>query len=145
MFMRMTKVLLTLGLLTAAGSSSAFYIVGGNMIYSRYCAQVWSGGSGTGVMEASMAMCQQKLQAAINQTSPITGVETCHVCVQKFDSFLVPLDDSGTATTPTAHLPRETVQRFLDGSQELRERFRIDDYERAQRELQRSVKPEPVR
>src|SRR6478735_6777612 len=63
MSIRMTKVLLALGLMAAAGSSNAFYVLStnGNLPYSRYCAQIWRGQSGWGVMESTMLKCQQKL------------------------------------------------------------------------------------
>jgi hypothetical protein len=146
MSIRMTKVALALGLMAAAGSSQAFYVLSanGNLPYSRYCAQIWRGQSGWGVMETTMLKCQQTLNSGIAMGGGITSIEGCHVCAQKFESFLTPIvspESGGTATA--GELPHELVQRFLDGTQELRERFRVDDYERAQQELQRSLWPAP--
>jgi len=145
MSIRMTKMVLALGLLAAAGSSNAFYVisVNGNLPYSRYCAQIWRGQSGWGVMEATMLKCQQKLDEGIATGGGITSIEGCHVCAQKFESFVTPIGDPESGTTTASELPHEVVQRFLDGTKELRERFRADDYERAQHELQRSLWPAP--
>ncbi|HVH36526.1 MAG TPA: hypothetical protein VM847_20715 [Tahibacter sp.] len=139
-------MVLALGLMAAAGSSQAFYVLSanGNLPYSRYCAQIWRGQSGWGVMETTMLKCQQTLNSGIAMGGGITSIEGCHVCAQKFESFLTPIvspESGGTATA--GELPHELVQRFLDGTQELRERFRVDDYERAQEELQRSLWPAP--
>lgn len=143
MSIRMTKVALALGLMAAAGSSQAFYVLSanGNLPYSRYCAQIWRGQSGWGVMEATMLKCQQKLDEGKAMGGGITSVEECHMCIQKFESFQSSggNPDSGTAS----ELPHELMQRFSDGTRELRERFRVDEYERAQLELQRSLWPAP--
>lgn len=128
MFMRMTKALLALGLLAAAGSSSAFYVSGPWLTKNGYCALLQSGDSFKGILKATMAGCQQDLDADI-ATGNYVVVQACHRCPQMF------------STVPeTAHsLQVEAVQRFRDRSLELRERFNIEAYEREQDELHRSM------
>ncbi len=143
MSVRMTKVMLALGLMAAAGSSNAFYVLSanGSLPYSRYCAQVWRGTAGMGVMESTLAKCQDRLNDAIALMSPASSVEACHMCVQKFADALVV--DTGSTTGTATELPGEAVRRFLEGTRTLREQFRIDEYERAQIELERSLSPAP--
>lgn len=134
MSVRMTKVLLALGMMTAAGSSGAFYIVSGGgyqLVQDGYCGQVWfTDQTGRGVMSHTMSDCQVQLSSEIAAaTKPIAAVEACHMCVQKF----------GTVPVTGYVLPPRVVRQFLEGTQALREQFRIDDYERAQQEFERSM------
>lgn len=128
MFSRTMKVLMALGTLTAAGSSSAFYVTGPGLTQSGYCALLQSGNSFKGIMKTTMAGCQQDYDADI-ATGNYVGVQACQRCPQMFSN--VP---------ETAHsLQIEAVRTFRDRSLELRERFHIEAYEREQDELQRSM------
>jgi hypothetical protein len=134
----MTKLLLALGLMTAAGSSGAIYIISGNgqLTQDGYCGKLIFGSMASNVMSATMLGCQQQLNSLIATASGNhTGVEACHLCIQKFK----------TVPETSVRLPIGAVRQFLDGTQALREQFRIEDYERAQQELQRSISPEPTR
>lgn len=136
MFIRMTKVLLALGLMTAAGSSGAFYLIGagGQLTQDGYCGKVINGSMASNVMDSTMLGCQQQLNSLIaTANGNYTAVEACHMCIQKFK--VVP--------ETAVRLPPGVVRDFLDRTQALREQFRIDDYERAQQELQRSTWSEP--
>jgi hypothetical protein len=141
----MKKALLALGMMVVAGQSSAMYWVGNGVVggYGGYCGQIFYGnGSGMGVMTRTMEACQTQLQNLISQYSNITAVEACHSCGRIFTN----LPETGIVAAPGgtgAGPDRETVQHFLDQTQRLREEFRVDDYERAQRELQRAFQPEP--
>ena len=146
MSIRMTKALLARGMITAAGSSSAFYVMAGSAVslpYDRYCAFVGGGGSYTGVMERTLPDCENKLQAALSGLTFGGIIQACHLCSQKFASFAI--DGSGGAAGSAAELPAdlpiETMRRFLEGTRTLRERYRIDEYERAQQEFERSLHP----
>lgn len=127
MSIRMTKVLLALGLMAAAGSSSAFYIPsGGGLTLDGYCAVL----SDQNVMKVSMAACQQVVDAATATGSQV--VKPCHMCAQKFKT----VPETAFALSP------EVVRQFVERSEALRAQFRIDEYERAQQELQRTFWPE---
>ena len=127
MFMRMKKVLLALGLVAAAGSSSAFYVPsGGGLTLDGYCAVL----SDRNVMKVSMAACQQSVDAATATGSQI--IKPCHMCAQKFKT----VPETAIKLTP------EVVHEYVERSEALRAEFRIDEYERAQQELQRTFWPE---
>ncbi len=138
--MRMTKVVLALGMMTAAGSSGAFYLTSGGLHQlpkDGYCASLWfRGNTGIGVMDTTALGCQTQLTnettAAQTAGKQIIAVQPCGLCVQKF------------ATVPvTAYvLPEPVVREYLEGTKALREEFRIDDYERAQEEFERSLATE---
>lgn len=136
MFIRMTKALLALGLMAAAGSSAAFYVVSGSgvqLTQKGYCGQVWySNQTGQGVMSTTMVGCTTQLNA-ISGGPNVAAVEACHVCNQRF----VTVPETGYV------LPPRVVRQFLEGSQALREQFRIDEFERAQEEFERSLAIEP--
>lgn len=137
MSIRMTKVLLALGLMAAAGSSGAFYITGGGPLNQNgYCARLdYANGTYRGITRLTMSDCEAEALAELQAGGgPVLAVP-CHLCVQKFK--IVP----ETAIV----LPIGLVREFFDRSRELREQFRIEEYERAQLELQRSlsIKPTP--
>lgn len=138
MFIRMTKVLLALGLMTAAGSSGAFYIPvggGGQQSQNGYSGQVWfTDNTGRGVMDITMLGCEGQLDREIlAATKPIKAVEECHWNKRWFGT--VPVTDSYVLTPGV-------ITRFLEGTRALREQFRIEDYERAQDEFERSFSRE---
>lgn len=138
MFIRTTKVLLALGLMTAAGSSGALYIVSGGghqLLQDGYCGQVWfTDQTGRGVMSNTISDCQVQLAGELAAaTRPVSAVEACHLCRQKF----------GTVPVTGYVLPPQVANQFLEGTQALRDQFRIDDYERAQQEFERSLVIEP--
>lgn len=138
MFIRMTTVLLALGLMTAAGSSGAFYIPvggGGNQSQKGYTGQIWfQDNTGKGVSDITMLGCEGQLQREIlAATKPIKVIEVCHLNKQLYGT--VPVTDSYVLTPGV-------ISRFLEGTRALREQFRIEDYERAQDEFERSFSRE---
>ena len=138
MSFRIKKALLALGMMAVAGQSFAMYVVGSGIPggYGGYCGQIFYGqGSGVGVMTRTMEACQTQLQALIPQYSGITAVEACHSCGRVFTN----LPETALLGVPD----REVIQQFLDDTQRLREQFHVDEYERAQKQLQRSTWPEP--
>lgn len=136
MFIRMTKVLLTLGLMTAAGSSSAFYITGGGSLNQNgYCARLdYGNGTYLGILKQTMQECEDQVRAdLLAANGGLFTAVACHMCVQKFK--VVP--------ETAVKLPTGLVLEFFDRSRALREQFHIDEYERALQELQRSMSPKP--
>jgi hypothetical protein len=137
MYRRMTKVLLALGLMTAAGPSGAMFVISGaghTLPKDGYCGQLFfSDQSGRGVMDVTMLGCQVQLNNEIAAaTKPITTVEACHLCKQRF----------GSVPVTAMELPPRVLGQFLEGTQRLREEFRIEDYEHAQREFEQSIRSE---
>jgi len=140
MFMRMTKVMLALGMMAAAGSSGAFYLTSGGvhqMQKDGYCASLlFVDKTGRGVMDVTASGCQTQLEneitAAHTAGRQITFVQGCVLCNQKF----------GTVPVTRYVLPDPVVREYLDGTKALREQFRIDDYERAQEEFEHSLATE---
>lgn len=137
MFGQMSKVLLALGLMTAAGSSGAFYVPvgGGHQSQSGYTGQLWfKDKTGKGVADITMLGCEGQLQREIQAaTKPIEAIEYCHLNKQLYGT--VPVTDSYVLTPGV-------ISRFLEGTRALREQFHIEEYERAQDEFERSFSRE---
>lgn len=129
------KALVALGLVAAAGQSFALYSIGGNYVYSKYCAGFMTAGplGGRTYTANTLAECQAQLATGKSQIpGPYTEFTDCHICAQKF-SYMIANPDTGTTLSAT------TVQQFQNATAELRQRFRIDEYERAQQDLERSL------
>ncbi|HJU39984.1 MAG TPA: hypothetical protein VJ724_10460 [Tahibacter sp.] len=131
------KALVALGLVAAAGQSFALYSIGGPYIYDGYCASFMKpDGHGRVYSSTTMAGCQALLSAGMAaEPGPYTEFNACHVCAQKF-SYHLAVQDPGTWVSS------ETATQFQNATNELRRRFRIDEYERAQAELEQSLSPE---
>jgi hypothetical protein len=135
------KALVALGLVAAAGQSFALYNIGGPYIYSHYCAGFMKpDGHGRVYSSPTLAGCQSLLSAGMAaEPGPYTELTYCHVCAQKFSYMLAAPGDTGLTT-----LSPDVATQYVQGTNELRQRFRIDEYEKAQQELERSLSPPPT-
>ncbi|MDC8014757.1 hypothetical protein [Tahibacter soli] len=133
------KALVAVGLAAAAGQSFALYSIGGPYIYSHYCAGFMKGDHGRAYSSPTYAGCQSLLNAGMAaEPGPYTEFTPCHVCAQKFSYMMVAPSD------PDVAVSTETATQYMNLTDELRRRFRIEEYERAQSELERSFSPPPA-
>ena len=142
---RMKKALLALGMMTAAGPSFAMYVVGSGIVggYGGYCGKVlYPDSTSMGVMTNTILNCQTQLKKLMDKGG-YSAFEACNSCNRLFEHLSETAYGTGSGGTgPTGTvLDPEVAQRFLEGTQRLREQFRIDEYENAQKELQRAVQP----
>lgn len=148
MSIRMTKVVLALGLMAAAGSSNAFLVMTGSSVRplrDHYCAFLAGGGVAYDIQENTMGECEARLLTLSVGMPAGSAVGACHLCsIVGLGAVTGGIGNgAGSVADLPADLSIETIRHFLDGTRTLRERYRIDEYERAQQEFERSLQPAP--